>query len=274
MELETIHPYGLIIRDSSVDYVLQNTEKLINLIMQHKILIFKNFQATANQLVDINKKFGTPIRHVKWSTNALKEHPEIYVLHNDKTKGQLSADEYWHTDQSFMQCPPTFSFLYGITVARVGGTTIFSDQTAVYRDLPDKIKKKITGKVAVYKHATDYFSTAVPTKQELEHMQADGMVYHPIVMPHGISNENCLFSVHGHIQQILGLSQDESNRVLAELQDYAIDNKYVYEHHWEKKDFLIWDNLSMLHTARGTIDSLEDQYSREVWRMNSRHRDA
>jgi taurine dioxygenase len=274
MKLETIHPYGVTIHDCSVDQVLQETEKLIELMMQHKILIFKNFEATPDQLVDINKKFGTPVRHVKWRTNALKTHPEIYVLHNDKTKGQLSASEYWHTDQSFMQCPPTFGFLYSITVARVGGTTIFSDQTAVYDDLPPKLKKKITGKVAAYRHATDYFTSAVPTPQELQDMQTNGTVYHPLVMPHCISGKNCLFSVHGHIQQILGLPAKESDYLLTELKSRAIDSKYVYEHHWEKRDFVIWDNLSMLHSARGTIDSLEDQYSREVWRMNSQHRDT
>jgi len=273
MRLELLQPYGVKIYDSSADQVLQDTDKIIDLMMRYKVLIFKNFEATPDQLVSINKRFGTPIRHAKWRTNALKTHPEIYVLHNDKTKGQLSP-EIWHIDQSFMQCPPTFSFLYSITVARVGGTTVFSDQSAVYRDLPLNIKKKITGKVAVHKHATDYFSSAVPTTEELKEMHADGLVYHPLVMPHWISGENCLFSVYGHIQQILGLTKQESDGLLTELRSYATDEKYVYEHHWEKKDFLIWDNISMLHSARGTIDSVEEQYSRELWRMNSRHGDA
>lgn len=273
MRLEPLQPYGVRIHNSSAEQVLQDTDKIIDLMMKYKILIFKNFEATPDELVAINKKFGTPVRHAKWRTNALKTHPEIYVLHNDKTKGQLSP-EIWHIDQSFMQCPPTFSFLYSITVAQVGGTTVFSDQSAVYRDLPLNIKKKITGKVAVHKHATDYFSSAVPSQEELKEMHADGVVYHPLVMPHWISGENCLFSVYGHIQQILGLTKEDSDCLLKELRSYATNEKYVYEHHWDKKDFLTWDNISMLHSARGTTDSVEEQYSRELWRMNCRHGDV
>lgn len=273
MEIELLKPYGVKIHNITPEYIIDNIDSIIELMMKHKILIFKQFEATPDQLVKINQAFGTPIRHAKWRTNALKTHPEIYVLHNDKTKGQLSP-EIWHIDQSFMQAPPTFSFLYSITVARTGGTTVFADQSAVYRDLPLSIKKKITGKVAVHEHAVDYKMAAVPTAEELKGLGVEGLVYHPLVMPHWISGENCIYSVYGHIQKILGLSQEESARLLEEIRSYATNEKYVYEHHWEEKDFLIWDNISMLHSARGTVDSLDEQYSRELWRMNSRHGDT
>lgn len=272
MRTEPIKPYGVKIHDASVNDILNNIDNITELMMQHKILIFKNFDATPDELVAINRAFGTPIRHAKWRQNALKTHPEIYVLHNDKTKGQLSP-EIWHIDQSFLQLPPTFSFLYSITVARVGGTTIFADQSLAYKNLPIELKKKATGKVAAHKHATDYAMAAVPTKDELEGLGVDGYVYHPLIMPHWISGENCIYSVYGHIQQVLGMDQAASDKLLEELRSHAIKDEYVYEHHWEERDFLVWDNISMLHSAKGTIDSVEEQYSRELWRMNSRHGD-
>lgn len=272
MQIEKLKPYGAKVY-ATKDEVLSNTDQVIDLIKEHKLLIFKSFEADPDSLVQILNTFGEPVRHAKWRQNALKTHPEIYVLHNDKKKGQLSP-EIWHIDQSFLQSPPTFSFLYSITVAKVGGTTIFSDQSAVYRDLPEHLKKKATGKVAVHEHAVDYKMAAVPSEDELKDLGVDGLVYHPLVMPHWISGENCLYSVFGHIQRILGMSKDDSDQLLEELRDYAVDPKYVYEHHWEEKDFLIWDNISMLHSAKGTIDSVEEQYSRELWRMNCRHRGA
>ena len=125
--------------------------------------------------------------------------------------------------------------------------------------------------MAAHKHATDYAMAAVPTQDELVGLGVDGYVYHPLIMPHWISGENCIYSVYGHIQQVLGLSKEASDTLLEELRSHAIKDEYIYEHHWEKKDFLIWDNISMLHSAKGTIDSTEEQYSRELWRMNSRH---
>tara|TARA_B110000503_G_scaffold139505_1_gene228046 strand:- start:109 stop:927 length:819 start_codon:yes stop_codon:yes gene_type:complete len=272
MKTKKNSPYGIKIWCSKED-ILRDPESIIKLIEKHKILIFKNFEADPNDLVKILNTFGTPIRHAKWKQNALKTHPEIYVLHNDKTKGQLSP-EIWHIDQSFLQLPPTLSFLYSITVAKTGGTTIFADQSQAYKKLPTNLKRKVTGKVAAHKHATDYFSSAVPTEEELKGLGADGYVYHPLIMPNWISGENCIYSVYGHIQQILGLSKDASDELLDELRAHAIKDEYIYEHHWEEKDFLIWDNTSMLHSAKGTVDSVEDQYSREIWRMNCRNSNA
>jgi taurine dioxygenase len=272
MKTEVISPYGVKIWCDKNE-ILNDPESIIALIEKHKILIFKNFEATPDDLVKILNTFGTPIRHAKWKRFALKTHPEIYVLHNDKTKGQLSP-EIWHIDQSFLQLPPTFSFLYSITVAKTGGTTIFANQSQAYRNLPTELKRRVTGKVAAHKHAKNYAMAAVPTKEELEALGiADGHAYHPLIMPQ-ISGENCIYSVYGHIQQILGLSKDASDELLDELRAHAIKDEYIYEHHWEEKDFLIWDNTSMLHSAKGTVDSVEDQYSRELWRMNCRNSNA
>jgi taurine dioxygenase len=273
MQFKSLNKYGVKIYQASVGDILDNVEHMVQLMSQHKLLIFKDFTATPDELVAINRALGTSVRHAKWKQNALKTHPEIYVLHNDKNKGQLSP-EIWHIDQSFLQLPPTFSLLYAITVATVGGTTVFADQSQAYRDLPEDLKKRATGKVAAHKHATDYFSSAVPTEEELKGLGADGYVYHPLIMPHWISGENCIYSVYGHIQQVLGLSKEESDKLLEELRAHAIKDEYIYEHHWDVNDFLVWDNISMLHSARGTVDSLEEQYAREIWRMNSRHGDA
>jgi taurine dioxygenase len=255
---------------SSYNEIIEHFDEVIELQDQYKLLIFKNIDLSADQLVSIIKKVGDPVRHAKWKINGLKTHPEIYVLTNDKTKGQLSP-EIWHIDQSFLQNPPTHSFLYSLKVAKEGGTTVFSDQSAVYRDLPLELKKKITGKVCVHEHATDYHLAAVPSSEELKGIGGGEPVYHPLVMPHWTTGENCLFSVFGHIRKILGMDQEKSDALMKELQEYATNEKYVYEHHWAEKDFLMWDNISLLHSARGTVDSLDPKHERLLWRLNARH---
>ena len=239
MEIENLEnsEYGIKI-NSSYNEIMENFDEIVQLQDQYKLLIFKNIDLSPDQLVSITHKIGEPVRHAKWKTNALETHPEIYVLTNDKTKGQLSP-EIWHIDQSFLQNPPTHSFLYSLKVAQEGGTTVFSDQSAVYRDLPMELKKKITGKVCVHEHATDYHLAAVPNPEELEGIGGGHPVYHPLVMPHWTSGENCLFSVFGHIRQILGMEQDKSDELMKELQEHATNENYMYEHHWEEKDLLI-----------------------------------
>src|SRR6056300_993409 len=110
MEIENLENsnYGVKIK-TSYDEMIENFDEIVQLQDQYKLLIFKNIDLSADQLVSIIKKVGDPVRHAKWRTNALESHPEIYVLTNDKTKGQLSP-EIWHIDQSFLQNPPTHSF--------------------------------------------------------------------------------------------------------------------------------------------------------------------
>lgn len=270
MKTRELEPFGVEIHSSEID-VLTSVDKIIDLMRTHKLIVIKEFESNADQLVEILNQFGNPIRHARWQENALKTHPEIYVLTNDKSKGQLSPP-IWHIDQSYLQCPPTFSFLWCLKHARVGGQTVFADQEMAYKDLDQETKQLVNGKVCEHEHARGYTFAEEPTSEELKNAGVVENVYHPLAMPSWLTNRTCLYSVHGHIKRILGMEDQDSKDLLSSIQEHSVRDKYCYTHQWAEKDFLIWDNISMLHTAKDTADSLHPDYERMLWRMNCRYK--
>jgi alpha-ketoglutarate-dependent taurine dioxygenase len=62
---------------------------------------------------------------------------------------------------------------------------------------------------------------------------------------------------HGGASLLLGatafyvhdMSPEDSAMLLARLQDYATQDKFVYRHKWNVGDFLLWDNTGTMHRA-------------------------
>ena len=53
-----------------------------------------------------------------------------------------------------------------------------------------------------------------------------------------------------HAHAIPGLSDEESEQLLAELLDFACQPPRLYEHKWQVGDLVVWDNRCVLHRAR------------------------
>jgi taurine dioxygenase len=56
--------------------------------------------------------------------------------------------------------------------------------------------------------------------------------------------------------EITGLDAGESRVLLDEVLPYVTDSSISYRHTWEKGDFLLWDNIALLH-ARTPYDHNE-----------------
>jgi len=61
---------------------------------------------------------------------------------------------------------------------------------------------------------------------------------------------------------IVGLPQDESDRILDFIFDHIEQEKFTYEHKWRKGDLVMWDNRSSIHARK---DFPADQV-RLMWR--------
>jgi len=67
----------------------------------------------------------------------------------------------------------------------------------------------------------------------------------------------------GHAVGILGWPEEEALAFLAELYDFATQDRFVYIHKWKQGDLVIWDNRCTLHRAT-PLDT--DEYKRDVRR--------
>ena len=134
---------GIDLRDSSQD----NWNVINNLMLEHKVLFFRNQNISCEEQVKLAKKFGPLEKHVY--VKGLKDFPEILrIVKGKEEKHQWG--ETWHTDVSYNPKPTKVIILRSRKIPPVGGDTMFSNMEIAYETLNEKIKKKIEGKKALH----------------------------------------------------------------------------------------------------------------------------
>ena len=65
-----------------------------------------------------------------------------------------------------------------------------------------------------------------------------------------------LFVSEHFTTRIVGIREDESRALLAQLFAHSVRPEHVYRHRWAPHDLVFWDNRSLMHLAGGTPDHL------------------
>jgi taurine dioxygenase len=216
------------------------------------------------------RRFGPPEPHVIDQFH----HPEqadILILSNVKKDGKPTglqdAGSYFHTDYSYLQVPARATTLYSIDVPRRGGHTLFADQCAAYDDLPDAMKARIDGLVAIHHYGNrndlDTASRTVASLLTAEQEAKMPLVKHPVVRRHPVTGRKCLYAVSGSSFGIVGMADDEAKALLDELAAHSTSERYRYAFAYGPGDVVIWDNVALLHSA--TLTDPDDP--RTLWRI-------
>lgn len=234
------------------------------------LLVIRNQRLAPAQFHAFAKRVGRPEPHVIDQFH----HPEladILILSNVKRDGRpiglADGGTYFHTDYSYLDEPARATMLHSITVPSKGGETLFADQRAAYDDLPDATKARIDGMVVRHHYGNrddlDTRSRTVASLLTDEQEQRLRWVRHPLVRVHPVTGRKALYAVSGSSFGIDGMPDDEGRALLDELKAHALQPKYRLAVTYGVGDVVMWDNLSLLHSA--TLTDPEDP--RTLWRI-------
>jgi alpha-ketoglutarate-dependent 2,4-dichlorophenoxyacetate dioxygenase len=203
-------------------------------------------------------------------------HHEIFDVSNLDEEGNVLASEderriyslanrLWHTDSSFRQVSATYSMLSGRVVPPEGADTEFADLRAAYDALPQAMKFRLDGLVAAHSiwHSREKLGGYVPNDEE---RAARPGALHPLVRRHPGSGRTTLY-LASHATHIVGMDVEQGKALLAELIEFATQQKFVYRHKWRLGDLVIWDNRCTMHRATPFPDQ---QYQRDMRRATVR----
>lgn len=167
--------------------------------------------------------------------------------------------ETWHSDWSFQAHPPSGTCLYGIVIPPVGGDTLFANQHAALAAMPDSLRARIEGRVAIHSAKRAYApdgmygandkkgrSMTIRPSKDAENTQR-----HPLIRRHPETGREGLFSCFGYIVGIEGMDDAEAVPLLMELYQWQSRERFQYRHRWQPKMLVMWDNRSLLHAATG-----------------------
>lgn len=227
--------------------------ELRTLFGKHGVLVFRRQSLSEHEFAEFCSLFG-PLERTVRTDWASKVRPEIGLITNlkdweGKALGGLGDGEVeWHSDQAYMLNPATGSALYAVEIAVEGGTTSWANLCSAYAALPDRLKRAVEGKQAVFNYPKRLagFKGADQMISE-EAKKRTPPVIHSLVHTNPITGQKALYLDPTTTVGIVGMPDAEANALLDELGEFAIRPEFVYTHHWQVGDTLLWSNGFLLH---------------------------
>lgn len=243
-------------------------DRINELFLEHAVLVFRDQDLDDAALLAFTARFGPmDIHHL--AEHRKESHPEIRILANDKKDGKYigahKSGMVWHTDQSFKERPMLATFLLGDDCPPEGAETQFANMTAAYAALPDSMKERIDGLVAIHDRNFSY-AERYPDRPPLtpEQLKEVPPVSHPLVRRHPETGRPGLFLALSDIRDIVGMERTEALRLVEELIDFATQDEFVYSHKWRNGDLVVWDNRCTMHRATPYDDQKYRRYMRRT----------
>jgi alpha-ketoglutarate-dependent taurine dioxygenase len=220
--------------------------------LDYALLIFPGQHLTHEQQVAFARRFG-PLEF------------DLAPLSNVRSDGSLRADDGtddvvkilkgnmgWHQDSTYMPIQAKGAVFTCHVVPSAGGETGFADMRAAYDALSPEMQARVERLSA--HHSLAY------SQGKLGHAHAEGSAYsgygfnvaeaplRPLVKTHPETGRKTL-AIGRHAHAIPGLTEAESEALLAELVEQACQPPRTWHHPWTPGDALLWDNRCLLHRA-------------------------
>ena len=235
---------GINLKDSTKE----NYEKINNLLLEHKVIFFRNQDITQEEQIALAKNWGPLENHAY--VKGLDKHPEIIrIIKTKEEKNQWG--ENWHTDVSYNVKPTKAIILKSIKIPPVGGDTCFSNMELAWETLDEEIKKKIKDKKAIHSSlGAAFFVDSYKGMQGHEKRNYDEYSNeHPVVRTHPETGKKILYVNWTYTKQIIGLEKKESDEILKKIFEHQARLDLTCRFNWTENAVAMWDNRSVLHYA-------------------------
>jgi taurine dioxygenase len=212
---------------------------------EHQLLLFRCADhVPPDRQVEIASWFGqVPLRlHENITDEKTGENRQWSTLENEKRNGSMRLP--FHSDFTFTDSPIKVITLQAIAVPEGGSSTSFVSSLHAWSELSPDRQDFLAGKTA--RHVRE------PIEEDEDLPQLVGE--YPVRFEHPRTGQPVLLVTEYHTTEILDISRDESNELLAELFAEMYLPERIYVHPWHQYDFLIWDNLAVQHARQEVAD--------------------
>ena len=235
---------GINLKDSSKE----NYEKINELLLEHKVIFFRNQDITQEEHISLAQNWGPLENHAY--VKGLDKHPEIVRI--IKTKDEKNQwGENWHTDVSYNNKPTKAVILKSIKIPPVGGDTCFANMELAWETLDEKIKEKIIDKKAVHSSlgAEFFVDNYKGMKGHEKRNYNEYSNEHPVVRTHPETGKKILYVNWTYTKKLIGLSKEESDEILNKIFEHQSRLDLSCRFNWTENAVAMWDNRSVIHYA-------------------------
>ena len=233
MRTVKLAPFGLEVWEADIAALSQAAaDALAGLIAVNRVVVIRNQSGGDAELVRFLKQLG-PLTFTDGET-PVEGAPDLNVVSNlGRSKPPRSV---FHTDTSYVACPPAFTALREVMLPTRGGQTVFSDQVAAFRGLPSAWRSRLAN--CTLQHS----ATGLDGRTESQN--------HPLFRLHPVTGETALYlSTPERCSRLSSVDPAASARLVSILYRRSIRTFNLYRHTWQKGDVVIWDNRLTMHQA-------------------------
>ncbi|MCW5746173.1 MAG: TauD/TfdA family dioxygenase [Alphaproteobacteria bacterium] len=184
-------------------------------------------------------------------------HPNVIAVVKEADEGgKPNFGGNWHSDWSFLETPPAFTFLRALELPPYGGDTMFASQYLAYESLSAGLRATLEGLNGVYSARRSYGPTgAFADNRNARSMkirtgpEALEEVLHPIVRVHPESGRRALYANPAYTMRFENMSERESQPLLAYLFAQSVRPEFTCRFTWSAGALAMWDNRCVQHFA-------------------------
>ena len=225
----------------------KNFEEVNNLLLEHKVVFFRDQSLTLEKFIKIASMFGPIEEHAY--VKGIEKYPQITrIIKAANEKNQWG--EGWHSDVSYDLTPSKVIILKSLKIPPIGGDTVFSNMELALETLDEDIKKIIQNKRAI--HTSNGSKFFVENYSKMESNGKIGEQYsneHPIIRTHPETGKKILFVNPTYTKKIVGLPDDESSDLLNNIFKHQERLDLSCRFNWTENAIAILDNRSTQHYA-------------------------
>lgn len=230
--------------------------ELKTLLLEHKVLFFRDQNMSRAEHVALASRFGTLEDHPVLGSDP--ENPGLVRIYKDLDSAPERFENSYHCDATWRENPPMGAVLRCVEGPSVGGDTIWVNMALAYERLPANVKERIAGLRA--RHSIEAtFGARLPVAQRLELKEKFPDAEHPVVRTHPETGEKVLF-VNSFATHLTNFHTAENVRCgidyapgAGELLRYLVSQATIPEYQvrwrWTPNSVAIWDNRSTQHYA-------------------------
>ena len=216
---------------------------------RHLVLFFREQPLEPTEQVQFARSLGPVAPHPFAKPHP--DQPELTVL--AQTTPETDGTNSWHSDSTFMPCPPLGSVLQAMQLPPVGGDTCWASMYAALDALSGRLRDLLRGLTAEH-DITEPLRKSIggghSVSADIEALQATWPpVVHPVVRRHPATGRECLFVNSNFTTRICELEADESATLLHFLFQHVSRPDFQVRFHWEPASIAVWDNRCTQHYA-------------------------
>jgi taurine dioxygenase len=232
-------------------------------LLDHLVIFFREQHLPPDRFLAFARRLGKPIEYP--FVKGIEGFPEIIAVKKLATE-TVNFGGVWHSDTTYLQCPPMATLLIAREVPPAGGDTLFANQYLAFERLSSGLRELLSRLRGVSSSAK-----ADASRTREDRIRSDGteearkvlIAEHPVVRSHPETGRKALFVNVAHTVGFVGMTDEESRPLLNFLFRQQIRPELTCRFRWQPGSLAIWDNRCAQHYAMNDYHG----YQREMHRI-------